>query len=121
MGRRGSLSAKYIALCGVVALIGVCVHKQMSGAAVGTLRFGYGSNMGLRNLREKKNLNVLWSSPAVLHGWKLSFFPAIAGVEPAFAMIEPADGTSEGESRLLPQRDRSYALSSPRAGFLRLS
>jgi cation transport regulator ChaC len=54
------------------------------------IRFGYGSNMSVDNLRKKKNLDVGFSAPGIAHGWELGFFSAIAHVEPAFAMAQEA-------------------------------
>lgn len=60
----------------------------MKSAENTVFRFGYGSNMSLNNLKNKKNLNVIWSSPAILRDWELTFFKAIEYVEPAFATIQ---------------------------------
>jgi cation transport regulator ChaC len=56
-------------------------------------RFGYGSNLSLANLVEKKNLRPVDFVTGRIRGWRLSFdLAAIPHVEPAFATVRPAQG-----------------------------
>ena len=60
-----------------------------------TWRFGFGSNMSVANMAQKKNLTVLNHAPGMLRGWRLAYFAAIACVEPGFAMVEEAGEEDE--------------------------
>jgi hypothetical protein len=55
-------------------------------------RFGYGSNMSVKNMEKKKGLSILWSGPGVLKNFRLGFFQAITYYEPGFATIEASVG-----------------------------
>ncbi|CAE7042305.1 unnamed protein product [Symbiodinium natans] len=56
-------------------------------------RFGYGSNMSVANLKQKKNLNVLEHHAGVVRDIKLSFcLEGIHYVDPAFACVLKAPG-----------------------------
>ncbi len=52
-------------------------------------RFGYGSNIGLRTLKEKKNLNPARFLAGTIRGWELYFMPGIQYDEPGWAAIRP--------------------------------
>lgn len=50
-------------------------------------RFGYGSNIGLTNLKQKKNLNPSKYLAGTIQNWELYFSKGIAHVEPGFAAV----------------------------------
>lgn len=52
-------------------------------------RFGYGSNIGLTTLRQKKNLNPIRYHAGTIDGYELYFKKAIDYVEPGFAAVRP--------------------------------
>ena len=52
-------------------------------------RFGYGSNIALTTLQEKKNLNPIRHLVGTINGWQLYFSPGIPFVEPGFAAVRP--------------------------------
>lgn len=49
-------------------------------------RFGYGSNIGLDTLKNKKNLDVKQYRVGSISGWELYFKPGIPFVEPGLFM-----------------------------------
>ncbi len=55
-------------------------------------RFGYGSNIALSTLREKKNLHPRRHLVGTIEGWQLYFSPAIPFVEPGFASVSDTEG-----------------------------
>lgn len=60
-------------------------------------RFGYGSNIALTTLRNKKNLNPRRHLVGTIQGWELYFSQAIPYVEPGFAAVRPVEkNTSAG-------------------------
>lgn len=55
-------------------------------------RFGYGSNLGLTTLRQKKNLNPKRYLVGTVKGWELYFNGGLNEyVEPGFAAIRPGE------------------------------
>lgn len=50
-------------------------------------RFGYGSNIGLTTLQQKKNLNPSKYLAGTIKGWELYFVPGIRHVEPGWAAV----------------------------------
>lgn len=50
-------------------------------------RFGYGSNIGLQVLQQKKNLNPQKYLTGTIKGWELYFTPGIDHVEPGWAAV----------------------------------
>lgn len=75
-------------------------------------RFGYGSNLGLANLREKKNLNPSRCVTGTIAGWELYFKKGFSPyVEPAWAGIRiPSSGSTDGvklhgTAFLIPQEE----------------
>lgn len=66
-------------------------------------RFGYGSNLGLTTLRQKKNLNPTKYLVGTIHGWELYFNGGMNEyVEPGWAAIRPADVELHGSAFLIP-------------------
>lgn len=64
-------------------------------------RFGYGSNIGLRNLREKKGLHPERCVAGTVAGWELYFKAAFSPhVEPAWAGIRTHNADEEGAGEL---------------------
>eukprot|EP00581_Thalassiosira_minuscula_P016100 CAMPEP_0183727138 /NCGR_PEP_ID=MMETSP0737-20130205/24954_1 /TAXON_ID=385413 /ORGANISM="Thalassiosira miniscula, Strain CCMP1093" /LENGTH=295 /DNA_ID=CAMNT_0025958697 /DNA_START=7 /DNA_END=894 /DNA_ORIENTATION=+ len=61
-------------------------------------RFGYGSNIGLKNLREKKSLNPQRCLAGTIAGWELYFKKGFSPyVEPAWASIRTHPDGDAGE------------------------
>jgi len=60
-------------------------------------RFGYGSNIGLKTLKQKKNLNVSRYLVGTIKGWELYFMPGFQYVEPGWAAIRPHGGDGGGD------------------------
>ena len=61
-------------------------------------RFGYGSNIGLTTLRQKKNLNPIKYLAGTIDGYELYFTKGIPYVEPGWAGVrreEVVEGSSE--------------------------
>jgi len=80
-------------------------------------RFGYGSNIGLETLKNKKNLNPSEYLVGTIEGWELYFFPAIKYVEPAFAGIRPkAEATLHGSAFYIPE-DEAKDLDAQETGY----
>lgn len=74
-------------------------------------RFGYGSNLGLKTLREKKNLNPKRYLVGTIRGWELYFMRGLNEyVEPAWAAIRPHEGGGDwgelhGSAFLIPNEE----------------
>lgn len=72
-------------------------------------RFGYGSNIALSTLRNKKNLNPRRHVVGTIRGWSLTFSQGIPHVEPGFATIRPmdedGDGMLHGSAFLIPKEE----------------
>jgi len=71
-------------------------------------RFGYGSNIGLTTLKQKKNLHPLKYVAGTISGWELCFTKAMAYVEPGFAAVRaspPDDSVLHGTAFLIPQEE----------------
>eukprot|EP00804_Cyclotella_cryptica_P020366 CCRYP_012593-RA/>CCRYP_012593-RA protein AED:0.25 eAED:0.25 QI:0/-1/0/1/-1/1/1/0/293 len=80
-------------------------------------RFGYGSNLGLTTLRQKKNLNPQRYLVGTIKGWELYFNGGLNEyVEPGFAAIRPADGDLHGSAFLIPD-DEAEGLDRQEAGY----
>jgi len=86
-------------------------------------RFGYGSNIGLRTLREKKNLNPIRYLVGTIKGWELYFNTGLNEyVEPGFAAIRPPINTNinnvelHGSAFLIPN-DEAGGLDKKEAGY----
>jgi ribosomal protein S16 len=60
-------------------------------------RFGYGSNIGLEVLQQKKNLNPSKYLTGTIKGWQLYFMPGFAHVEPGWAAVRPHEDGPHGE------------------------
>ena len=59
----------------------------------GIWSFGYGSNMDMVALREKKRVEVLEHVPAVLRGFRMTFsFKGVKYVEPGFGGLTQEEG-----------------------------
>ncbi|KAK1732409.1 hypothetical protein QTG54_016890 [Skeletonema marinoi] len=76
-------------------------------AATHKWRFGYGSNLGLKTLREKKNLSVDRYHVGIIKGYELYFMPGLNEyVEPAWAAIRPSpDSELHGSAFLIPNAE----------------
>jgi ribosomal protein S16 len=69
-------------------------------------RFGYGSNIGLTTLREKKNLNPSKFLTGTIKGWELYFSPGIPHVEPGFAAVRAnPDAVLHGSAFCIPEEE----------------
>lgn len=70
-------------------------------------RFGYGSNIGLDTLRQKKNLNPSEYFVGTIKGYELYFMKGLDYVEPGWAAVRPAAADSEvhGSAFLIPQEE----------------
>ena len=69
-------------------------------------RFGYGSNLGLKTLREKKNLTVSRYLVGTIKGWELYFMRGLNEyVEPAWAAIRPHHDELHGSAFLIPNEE----------------
>lgn len=69
-------------------------------------RFGYGSNIGLTTLRQKKNLNPSKYLAGTIQDWELYFFKAIPHVEPGFAAVRPnPDSELHGSAFCIPKEE----------------
>mmetsp|Transcript_27308 Transcript_27308/g.33761 ORF Transcript_27308/g.33761 Transcript_27308/m.33761 type:complete len:299 (+) Transcript_27308:96-992(+) len=81
-------------------------------------RFGYGSNIGLRTLKEKKNLNPTRFLVGTITGWELYFMPGIMHVEPGWAAIRHANAETElhGSAFLIPN-DEADGLDRQEGGY----
>ena len=67
-------------------------------------RFGYGSNIGLTTLRQKKNLNPIKYQAGTIQGYELYFTKGIPYVEPGFAGVRPnANNELHGSAFYIPQ------------------
>eukprot|EP00521_Asterionellopsis_glacialis_P018629 CAMPEP_0195298638 /NCGR_PEP_ID=MMETSP0707-20130614/23942_1 /TAXON_ID=33640 /ORGANISM="Asterionellopsis glacialis, Strain CCMP134" /LENGTH=292 /DNA_ID=CAMNT_0040360825 /DNA_START=145 /DNA_END=1020 /DNA_ORIENTATION=- len=75
-----------------------------------TWRFGYGSNLGLRTLREKKNLTVSRYVVGTIQDWELYFMRGWNDyIEPAWAAIRPRKGaTLHGVAFQIPQEEAEH-------------
>ena len=60
-------------------------------------RFGYGSNIALTTLRNKKNLNPRRHLVGTIRGWELYFSTGIPYVEPGFAAVRPVQSYHNGD------------------------
>lgn len=68
-------------------------YAKMADKKVTVWGFGYGSNMNLEHLIEKKGVQILEHTPAILNGFQLAFI--VRGmdlVEPGFAGLTLQDG-----------------------------
>ena len=85
-------------------------------------RFGYGSNIGLRNLRDKKGLHPARCVAGTVAGWELYFKVGMSPlVEPAWAGIRAhpegkGNGEVHGTAFLIPE-DEAEALDSQERGY----
>lgn len=69
-------------------------------------RFGYGSNIGLTTLKQKKNLHPSKYLAGTIQGWDLCFTKAMAYVEPGFAGVrEDKDTVLHGAAFRIPQEE----------------
>mmetsp|Transcript_13130 Transcript_13130/g.19682 ORF Transcript_13130/g.19682 Transcript_13130/m.19682 type:complete len:303 (+) Transcript_13130:155-1063(+) len=69
-------------------------------------RFGYGSNIGLEILRQKKNLNPAEYHVGTIQGWDLFFKQGIAFVEPGWGAVRPDPQSSiHGSAFLIPKEE----------------
>lgn len=70
-------------------------------------RFGYGSNLGLKTLREKKSLSVCRYLVGTIKGWELYFKPGIQYIEPGWAAVRPHKdgGVLHGSAFLIPNEE----------------
>jgi len=82
-------------------------------------RFGYGSNIGLDVLKQKKNLNPSKYLTGTIEGWELYFTPAFQYVEPGWAAVRRSNEErallhgsaffiSEEEVLSLDRQERGY-------------
>mmetsp|Transcript_1117 Transcript_1117/g.2219 ORF Transcript_1117/g.2219 Transcript_1117/m.2219 type:complete len:260 (-) Transcript_1117:128-907(-) len=63
-------------------------------------RFGYGSNIGMATLREKKNLNPSKYLVGTIQGWELYFMSGFQHVEPGWAAIRPSSSCGDDDKKL---------------------
>ena len=54
--------------------------------------FGYGSNMNVKHIKEKKGVHILEHVPAILKNYKLVFLRGMDLVEPGFGGVIQKDG-----------------------------
>ncbi len=82
-------------------------------------RFGYGSNMGLSNLKKKKNLTPLQYVPGVVEGWTLSFdLGGIDHVDPSFACVRRRQGEQVHGVAFLLNPDDAARLDREEGGYV---
>lgn len=81
-------------------------------------RFGYGSNLGLRTLTEKKNLNPSRYIVGTIKGWELYFMPGFKYVEPGWAAIRQRSDNMDlhGSAFLIPE-DEAVGLDRQEGGY----
>ena len=83
-------------------------------------RFGYGSNIGLSTLKQKKNLNPSKYLVGTIKSWQLYFMPGIQHVEPGWAAIRPhpdgVNGELHGSAFLIPE-DEAAGLDRQERGY----
>ena len=80
-------------------------------------RFGYGSNIGLEILRQKKNLNPIEYHVGTIEGWELFFKPGFAFVEPGWAAVRPnPEAAVQGSAFLIP-KEEAQKLDRQEAGY----
>jgi hypothetical protein len=73
----------------------------------GDLDIQYGSNIGLKTLQEKKNLNPSRFLAATIKTWELYFSPGIPHVEPGFAAVRAnPDAILHGRAFSFPKKRR---------------
>ena len=66
-------------------------------------RFGYGSNIGLEVLKQKKNLNPSQYFTGTIKGWSLFFMPGFQYLEPGWAAVRPnLDADLHGSAFCIP-------------------
>jgi ribosomal protein S16 len=81
-------------------------------------RFGYGSNLGLTTLRQKKNLNPKKYLVGTIAGWELYFNGGLnEHVEPGFAAVRPADADQLHGSAFLISDEEVKGLDRQEAGY----
>ena len=69
------------------------IPVKMASREVGVWSFGYGSNMDMVALQNKKGVRVLEHGPAVLHNFRLTFSTkGLDFVEPGFAGLGKEEG-----------------------------
>jgi hypothetical protein len=95
-------------------------HKSQAVTMTHSWRFGYGSNIGLTTLQQKKNLNPKQYLVGTIQGWELYFNTGLNDyVEPGFAAIRPADNDKSelhGSAFLIPH-DEVEGLDRQEAGY----
>ncbi|KAL7490830.1 hypothetical protein ACHAWT_000437 [Skeletonema menzelii] len=89
-----------------------------AAAATHKWRFGYGSNLGLKTLREKKQLSVKSYHVGTIKGYELYFMPGLNEyVEPAWAAIRPSPHAELHGSAFLIPNDEADGLDKQEAGY----
>uniref|UniRef100_A0A7S2RCI9 gamma-glutamylcyclotransferase n=1 Tax=Eucampia antarctica TaxID=49252 RepID=A0A7S2RCI9_9STRA len=82
-------------------------------------RFGYGSNIGLDTLKEKKNLNPSKYFVGTIQGYQLFFMKGLDYVEPGWAAVRPTSDPHmelHGSAFLIPE-DEAQGLDQQEAGY----
>lgn len=84
-------------------------------------RFGYGSNIGLEVLKQKKNLNPEKYLTGTIKGWELYFKPGFDYVEPGWAAVrqdtnENSDIKLHGSAFFIPENE-AEGLDKQEAGY----
>lgn len=82
-------------------------------------RFGYGSNIGLQTLTQKKNLNPSRYLVGTIKGWELYFAPGVPYVEPGWGAVRPHSNSNaelHGSAFLIPE-DEAQGLDRQEAGY----
>ena len=80
-------------------------------------RFGYGSNIGLTTLQQKKNLNPSKYLPGIIKGWELYFTKGIPHVEPGWAAVRPSLHSQLHGSAFCIPKDEADGLDRQEAGY----
>lgn len=81
-------------------------------------RFGYGSNIGLETLRQKKNLNPSKYLVGTIKGYELFFMKGLEYVEPGWASVRPCGGSSSSSSDMELLHGSAFLLSDEEAAGL---
>lgn len=80
-------------------------------------RFGYGSNIGLETLKQKKNLNPVQYHTGTIEGWELYFMKGFKYVEPGWAAVRPSTSKILHGSAFLITDEEAEGLDRQEGGY----
>mmetsp|Transcript_19481 Transcript_19481/g.24530 ORF Transcript_19481/g.24530 Transcript_19481/m.24530 type:complete len:326 (+) Transcript_19481:28-1005(+) len=80
-------------------------------------RFGYGSNIGLETLQQKKNLHPKEYKTGTIQGWELYFTKGFKYVEPGWAAVRPFPSKVLHGSAFLIPNEEVEGLDKQEAGY----